>query len=85
VVTSKQPKKPISEAMKEGDEPLRSFSDLLQFYEAKRTVGAPVQHPEQQLSEQQPESENATEARLDPSESSPPSAEEEKLDTTSEG
>ena len=23
--------------MKEGDEPLRSFSDLLQFYEAKRT------------------------------------------------
>lgn len=37
VVTSKKPKAPISEAMKEGDEPLRSFSDLLQFYEAKRT------------------------------------------------
>jgi protein Tex len=39
VVTSKKPVAPISEAMKEGDEPLRSFSDLLQFYEAKRTVG----------------------------------------------
>ena len=36
VVTSKQPKVPISQAMKEGEEPLRSFSDLLQFYEAKR-------------------------------------------------
>jgi transcriptional accessory protein Tex/SPT6 len=37
IVTSKKPKAPISEAMKEGEEPLRSFSDLLQFYEAKRT------------------------------------------------
>ncbi|MEZ6138034.1 MAG: Tex-like N-terminal domain-containing protein [Pirellulaceae bacterium] len=37
VVTSKKPKAVISEAMKEGEEPLRSFSDLLQFYEAKRT------------------------------------------------
>lgn len=37
VVKSKKPKKKISEAMKEGDEPLRSFSDLVQFYEAKRT------------------------------------------------
>jgi hypothetical protein len=24
--------------MKEGDEPLRSFSDLMQFYESKRTT-----------------------------------------------
>ncbi len=37
VVTSKKPKAPISEAMKEGEVPLRSFSDLLQFYEAKRS------------------------------------------------
>ena len=36
-MSSKQPKAPISEAMKEGEEPLRSFSDLLQFYESKRT------------------------------------------------
>ncbi len=42
VVTSKKPKAPISEAMKEGDEPLRSFSDLLQFYEAKRTDEPPT-------------------------------------------
>lgn len=37
VVTSKKPVDPISSAMKEGEEPLRSFSDLMQFYEAKRT------------------------------------------------
>lgn len=42
VVTSKKPKAPISEAMKEGEEPLRSFSDLMQFYEAKRTDDAPA-------------------------------------------
>lgn len=42
VIKSKKPKAPISSAMKEGDEPLRSFSDLMQFYEAKRTdVPAP--------------------------------------------
>lgn len=41
IVTSKKPKTPISDAMREGEEPLRSFSDLLQFYEAKRT-DAPV-------------------------------------------
>ena len=42
VVKSKKPVAPISSAMKEGDEPLRSFSDLMQFYEAKRTdVPAP--------------------------------------------
>ncbi|MCR9294053.1 MAG: S1 RNA-binding domain-containing protein, partial [bacterium] len=38
IVTSKQPKKPISDAMKVGEEPLRSFSDLMQFYESKRTT-----------------------------------------------
>lgn len=37
VVTSKKPKANITAAMKEGEEPLRSFSDLMQFYEAKRT------------------------------------------------
>jgi protein Tex len=38
VVQSKKPVAPISKAMKEGDEPLRSFSDLMQFYESKRTT-----------------------------------------------
>lgn len=37
VVTSKKPKANITAAMKEGEEPLRSFSDLMQFYDAKRT------------------------------------------------
>jgi hypothetical protein len=37
-VKSKKPVAPISQAMKEGDEPLRSFSDLMQFYESKRTT-----------------------------------------------
>ena len=37
VVNSKTPKTPISQAMKQGAEPLRSFSDLMQFYEAQRT------------------------------------------------
>lgn len=37
VVTSKKPKAPITEGMEKGTEPLRSFSDLLQFYEKKRT------------------------------------------------
>ena len=37
IVTSKKPKAPISKDMVEGTAPLRSFSDLLQFYEHKRT------------------------------------------------
>jgi hypothetical protein len=37
-VKSKKPVAPISQAMKVGDEPLRSFSDLMQFYESKRTT-----------------------------------------------
>jgi len=41
VVTSKKPVAPISQAMKQGDEPLRSFSDLMQFYESKRAPDAP--------------------------------------------
>ncbi|MBX3420134.1 MAG: S1 RNA-binding domain-containing protein [Pirellulaceae bacterium] len=40
VVTSKQPKAPITQAMKQGDEPLRSFSDLMQFYQAQPHVEA---------------------------------------------
>ena len=36
-MTSKKPKANITDAMKEGEEPLRSFSDLMQFYQAKRT------------------------------------------------
>ncbi len=51
IVTSKKPKAPITEDMQKGVEPLRSFSDLLQFYELKRTdepapeVPAPVSPP----------------------------------------
>ena len=42
VVKSKKPSPPISEAMQKGQEPLRSFSDLMQFYELQRTEpGAP--------------------------------------------
>ncbi len=37
IVKSKKPAAPITEAMKKGQEPLRSFSDLLQFYEVKRS------------------------------------------------
>ncbi len=47
VVTSKKPKANITEAMKEGEEPLRSFSDLLQFYQAKRTDDTPPPPPPQ--------------------------------------
>lgn len=56
VVQSKKPVAPITQAMKQGDEPLRSFSDLMQFYESQRTVpdsdpsvGQPISvdiHPE---------------------------------------
>lgn len=42
--TSKKPVAPISQAMKQGEEPLRSFSDLFQFYEAQRT-GQPAETP----------------------------------------
>ena len=58
IVTSKKPKAPITKDMVEGTVPLRSFSDLLQFYEHKRTdppaseVPAPstpeIQEPVQQ-------------------------------------
>ena len=37
VVTSKKPVAPISQAMKQGEEPLRSFSDLMQYYESNRS------------------------------------------------
>lgn len=61
IVTSKKPKAPISKDMVEGTAPLRSFSDLLQFYEHKRTdppsaeVPTPSK-PETQEQVQQPES-----------------------------
>lgn len=42
VVTSKKPVAPISQAMKQGEEPLRSFSDLFQFFESKKTDDVPV-------------------------------------------
>jgi hypothetical protein len=39
VVQSKKPPKPISKKMIEGKEPLRSFSDLQQFFQKKRDDG----------------------------------------------
>ncbi len=51
-----QPAKPISDAMQDGREPLRSFSDLMQFYQVKRepepnvstdAVENPVNTPEE--------------------------------------
>lgn len=60
IVTSKKPKAPISKDMVEGTAPLRSFSDLLQFYEHKRTdpptteVPTPTTPPETQEQVQQP-------------------------------
>jgi protein Tex len=41
IVKSKKPAKPITEAMQKGQEPLRSFSDLLQFYELQRDPTTP--------------------------------------------
>lgn len=41
VVTSKKPVAPISQAMKQGEEPLRSFSDLMQYYESNRSPKSP--------------------------------------------
>ena len=54
VVQSKKPKAPISDAMKEGEEPLRSFSDLMQFYEAKRTDDVPPPKSEERRPESEP-------------------------------
>ncbi|GIW97005.1 MAG: RNA-binding protein [Pirellulaceae bacterium] len=86
VVESKKPVAPITDAMRQGNEPLRSFADLMQFYEAKRTgssadEGAP----------QEPASENPAST---PSASSPaaedaaaqdaPQAEERPLDLAHE-
>lgn len=44
-MTSKKPKAPITKEMAEGNAPLRSFSDLLQFYEHKRTDPPAVDVP----------------------------------------
>ncbi len=40
-----QPAPPITEAMQEGKEPLRSFSDLMQFYQTKREEPNQTQSP----------------------------------------
>lgn len=66
VVTSKKPKAPISAAMKEGDEPLRSFSDLMQFYEAKRTDDVPA--PKSSEKSPPPEADSLATSVPDPSE-----------------
>jgi protein Tex len=56
VIQSKKPKAPITQAMKVGDEPLRSFSDLLQFYEAKRSDEVTESPPPPQSSPPPPSS-----------------------------
>ncbi|MFN3191377.1 MAG: S1 RNA-binding domain-containing protein [Aureliella sp.] len=56
IVESKKPKEAISDAMKEGDEPLRSFSDLMQFYEAKRTDVPAPKSPSEDTAAAPPES-----------------------------
>ncbi len=55
IVTSKKPKAPITKEMVEGNAPLRSFSDLLQFYEHKRTdpPASEVPTPSTQESQEQ--------------------------------
>lgn len=45
VVKSKKPKQPITDAMQKGKEPLRSFSDLMQYYELQRTEPIPPPTP----------------------------------------
>jgi protein Tex len=45
VVQSKKPAKPISKKMIEGKEPLRSFSDLQQFMQKKKTEGEEGDQP----------------------------------------
>ncbi|WP_182864926.1 S1 RNA-binding domain-containing protein [Rhodopirellula sp. JC639] len=76
-VVAKPEAKPISDAMQKGDEPLRSFGDLLQFYSkqeetptAKEPQGKPEKsQPEQQkLEQQKPEP-----AKSEPAENAPPS------------
>jgi hypothetical protein len=45
VIKSKKPSAPITEAMKKGQEPLRSFSDLMQYFEVQRTDTSPAAAP----------------------------------------
>jgi uncharacterized protein len=44
-VVSKQEVKPISEAMQKGEEPLRSFGDLLQFFDQSKSVPKEPKQP----------------------------------------
>ncbi len=79
IVRSKEPAKPISEAMKEGDEPLRSFSDLMQFYEAKRTDEPTTQVPPPKSVDEAPKT--AVESESAPSGMDNQNAEEEQQDS----
>ena len=45
-VEQPKPAQPISDAMQKGKEPLRSFSDLMQFYQGKREDVSTVELPE---------------------------------------
>ena len=72
VIKSKKPVAPISSKMKEGEEPLRSFSDLMQFYEAQRTDDVP---PPKSETAPKPEVETATTDTSVPEVSENPAAE----------
>ncbi len=61
IVTSKKPKAPITKDMVEGTAPLRSFSDLLQFYEHKRTDPPADEVPPPTAPETQEQSPNTAE------------------------
>ncbi|MEM6470724.1 MAG: S1 RNA-binding domain-containing protein [Planctomycetota bacterium] len=52
-VVAKAESKPISDAMKKGDEPLRSFGDLMQFYTKPETSKAPETSQTPKVTEQE--------------------------------
>ena len=70
IVKSKKPAAPITDAMKKGQEPLRSFSDLLQFYEVKRSDAPNVVTPQSDQSASQ----SSTPQPSTPQQSTQPSA-----------
>ena len=65
-VESKKEAAPISDAMKTGDEPLRSFGDLMQFYSKEEKQVPPAPEPDKQSA-----GESTPQAEVSSSESAP--------------
>ncbi|KAA5540735.1 S1 RNA-binding domain-containing protein [Roseiconus nitratireducens] len=95
-VVAKPEAKPISDAMQKGDEPLRSFGDLLQFYSGsekksaeKQSDGKPQQKSKPKAEESQaagdPPASDATPAAKESPAESAPSAESKTGDANSSG